>query len=453
MKSVTNARAARADNNLRVTAVTIAPRPWLNCVCGKALVVLVLALGWMFVLSARAAAGVEVMTLQQAVGLAQTHNPQVRAARYRWDSAQHQIIQNYTPADPQFAFTNFDSWRGFLYGSGNHNITVTQNLQFPGKGILQGRNAQRSAEIARLTYLAAVRDIRAQAQTAYYQIQLDLALNDLIAENVTSLERVLNVTKIAYTANLATQGDFINAKFALEADREALRQQVVTILNDKTALNILLARRPDEPLEVDRKFDLTRFEASLDQVIDRAVSSRQEILQAALTEKNQDTAVTLAQLEYAPDYQVGLGFDHWLIASFAPEPNHTEDWNFIIGFNMPIFFWAKNEDIKRAHQDLNAAREDLESIRLQTEGVVTALYRQILRSRETALLYRNTLVPLARQAFEVMLVAYEGGKTDFTTLISTFRQWHDARSTYLQSVNALLAGKVALEQAAGGSLQ
>jgi outer membrane protein TolC len=163
--------------------------------------------------------------------------------------------------------------------------------------------------------------------------------------------------------------------------------------------------------------------------------------------------VTLAQLEYAPDYTVGFGLDHWLIASFAPQPNHTETWNFIISFNLPIFFWAKNEDITRAHQDLDAAREDLESVRRQTEGTVTALYRQILRSRETALLYRNTLVPLAHQAFEVMLVAYQGGKTDFTSLISTFRQWHDARSTYLQAVNALLAGKVALAQAAGGSLQ
>ena len=134
-------------------------------------------------------------------------------------------------------------------------------------------------------------------------------------------------------------------------------------------------------------------------------------------------------------------------------PNHTETWNFLVSFNLPIFFWAKNEDIARARQDLNAAQEDLQSVRLQTQGTVTALYRQILRSRETAILYRDTLVPLAREAFAVMLVSFQGGKTDFTTLINTFRQWHDARATYLQAVNALLAGKVALEQAAGGGLQ
>ena len=411
--------------------------------------VALLLVAWLRV---EAAASEPGLTVDQLVEIALEANPQIKAARHRWESAKHQIIQNYTPADPQVSFTNSDSWRGFLAGSGLHNVTVTQALQFPGKGLLQGRTAERTAEIARLTYMAAVRDLTAQAKTAYYQIQLDLALNDLINANVANLERVLKVTQISYTASLATQGDYINAKFALEADRELARQQVVTIANDKTALNILLDRRPDEPLQVDRNFDLASFEATLDEVIERAVSSRQEILQAALTQQNQDTAITLAQLEYAPDYMLGFGFDHWLIASFAPALNHTEDWNFQIGFNLPIFYWAKNEDIKRAHQDLDAAREDLESIRIQTAGQVTTLYRQILRSRETALLYRNTLIPLAHQAFEVMLVTYQGGKTDFTTLISTFRQQSDARSTYLQAVNQLLAQKVALEQAAGGSL-
>jgi len=414
---------------------------------------LVLTAAFIGLICAPSVASAEIMSLEQAVLEARTVNPQVRGARYRLESARHQIVQNYTPADPQFSFSNQDSWRGFLAGSGLHNMSVTESFQFPGKGLLQGRNAERTAEIARLTYEAAVRDITAQTKTAYYQNQLDLALNDLITENVTNLERVLKVTQIAYTASLATQGDYINAKFALEADRELLRQQAVTIANDKTALNILLDRPPDEPLQVDPKLDLASFEATLDQVIERAIASRQEILQAALTEKNQDTALTLARLEYAPDYNVGFGLDHWLIASFAPTPVHTEDWNFQIGFNLPVFFWAKNEDITRARQDLDAAREDLESIRTQTAGQVTTLYRQILRSRETALLYRNTLIPLAHQAFEVMLVAYQSGKTDFTSLISTFRQESDARSTYLQAANQLLAQKVALEQAAGGALQ
>src|SRR5262249_1067855 len=190
-------------------------------------------------------------------------------------------------------------------------------------------------------------------------------------------QHVLKVTRIAYTASLATQGDFINAKFALEAESELLRQQKVTLANDKTSLNILLARRPDEPLEVDRNFDLTGVERSLDEVVARAVANRQEIMEAALAAKNQETALTLARIEYAPDYSLGFGFDHWLTPSFAPTPSHTQDYNFTIAFNLPMFFWSKNEDYRRATQDLAAAKDDLASIRLQTEGQVTTLILQM----------------------------------------------------------------------------
>jgi outer membrane protein, heavy metal efflux system len=416
-----------------------------------------IALGAALILAAAALAtparADSALSLRQIVDLAVEANPQVRASRFRWEAAKHQIIQNYTPADPQFSFTNSDSWRGFLSESGLHNETVTQALQFPGKGLLQGRNAQRIAEIARLTHIATIRDVRAQAETDYYQIQLDLALIDLISENVENLQRVQEVTEIAYTANRVSQGDFINSEFALEADRELLRQQQVTLANDRTTLNILLNRRPDEPLELERVFDLATFSISLDDIVARAITARQEILETALTEENQQTAITLAQLEYAPDYMMGFGFDHWLIASFAPKPNHTEDYNFSIAFNLPIFFWAKNEDIRRAREDLEAAKEDLASIRNQTAGQVTTVYRQALRSHETALLYRDKLIPLAHQAFEVMLIAYQSGKADFTTLIAALRQQSDAHSTYLQAVNQMLASRIALEQAAGGSRQ
>jgi hypothetical protein len=74
-----------------------------------------------------------------AVAEARRVNPQVRGARFRWESAKHQIIQNYTPSDPQFSFTDSDSWRGFLAGSGAHNVTVMQTLQLPPPSAISSR--------------------------------------------------------------------------------------------------------------------------------------------------------------------------------------------------------------------------------------------------------------------------------------------------------------------------
>lgn len=394
------------------------------------------------------------LTVEQVVALALETNPQVRAARARWYAANHSINQNYAPADPILSFGNLDSPTDGIDHASSHSLEVSQSLQFPGKALLQADNAKRSAAIARLAYEAVQRDIRAQAETSFYQIVLDGALADLTAANVASLRRVLEVTEVAYSSNSVTQADFIGAEFGLAAAEQQERQFRTAKANDETALNQLLSRSPEQPLQLDRRLEFSPLEARLDSLVEQATRLRQEILQAALAEHNSETALTLAKLEYAPDYTVAYIFNHYLLPSDAPAPTLTQTHGFSIAFNAPAFFWLKqNEDVKRATYDLAAAREDLNSIKNQTAAQVTTLYRQAQLSYSTAVLYRNSLIPLARQWFEVALVGYQGGKIDFITLATTLQQSNDARVAYLQAANQFLAQRIALEQAIGGPIQ
>ena len=124
-----------------------------------------------------------------------------------------------------------------------------------------------------------------------------------------------------------------------------------------------------------------------------------------------------------------------------------------MGINVPLFFWIKqDEDVRRARYDLEAARDDVGSIRSQTEAAVTTLYRNARLAYDTALLYRDSLIALARQDFEVALIAYQSGKIDFATLTQALKRSYDARVAYLQGTNQFLAGVVALEQTVGEPL-
>jgi outer membrane protein TolC len=89
------------------------------------------------------------------------------------------------------------------------------------------------------------------------------------------------------------------------------------------------------------------------------------------------------------------------------------------------------------------------AISAETATQVSTLFWQAELSYRTALLYRDTLVPLARQGFEVALVAYQGGKVDFVALNNALRQRNQARVAYLQSANQYLAQRIALEEATG----
>jgi cobalt-zinc-cadmium efflux system outer membrane protein len=387
----------------------------------------------------------------QLVEVAVEVNPQVKAARAQWDAARHQILQNYAPADPTFTYGSLLSSKDF--NAAIHAHIFSDSFQFPGEALLQADQAKRNAEIARLVYEAALRDLRANVEIGYYQILLDEALIEVNAENIASLKQVLEVTQIRYTASQAAQTDSIAAQLALSQAELQLRQYEVNRSNDEVALNQLLHRKPGSPLNLDRKIHLQRLALPLAEAVAMATHARQEILESALTEKNSNTAVRLAKMEYLPNYTLSYEFDYLLQPGAQPLPNVTQAHSFSIGFNLPVFFWIhQREDVAAAEHSLEAARYGLESVRSQTEANVTQLYQTLGFAYVSAQRYSEALIPLARQGFRVSIVAYQTGKVDFLTLSAALQNSYATRITYLQNANQFLAGRVALEQAIGAPL-
>lgn len=393
------------------------------------------------------------LTVEQVVEIALQANSQVRSAEARWHAAEHQILPNYVPSDPTISYSSLDSpTNGFTHAS-TLSLNVAQAVQFPAKGYLQGQAAKRTAEIARLTYESARRDVRAQAETSFYQLLLDRALRDVGDDNVATLKQVLQVTQIAYATGRVTQLDFITAEFSLSAAEQQQRQLEVSIATDQANLNQILQRRPDEPLEIDGRLELAPIEPRIEALVDAATHARQEILEAALTAQNTETALTLAKLEYAPDFTFGYMFNDFQLPSASPDNVHLKTHGLTVGINLPVFFWLhQREDVEHARYDLEAARSDARSIQLQTSTQVANLFRQADLAHRTAILYRDSLEPLARQGANVALVAYQSGKIDFVALSGALHQRNDARLAYLQAANQFLAQRIALEQASGHPL-
>jgi outer membrane protein TolC len=132
------------------------------------------------------AAGEQPSTVGQLIEIAIEVNPQVRAMKQQWDAARHQILQNYVPADPTFTYGNLDSSKDF--NAAVHAHSFSESFQFPGKALPQADEAKRTAAIAGLTYEAAMRDLRAGVETAYYQVSVDEALIGINAENIAALQ-------------------------------------------------------------------------------------------------------------------------------------------------------------------------------------------------------------------------------------------------------------------------
>ncbi len=389
------------------------------------------------------------LSVDEAVKISIQGNPSVRAAQAQYAAALHLIDQAYAPQDPAVAWTQGASPNGLNHPTAQ-TLSISESFQFPGKAWLQGDQAHRAAEIARLSYEGAVRDAGAQAQTAYYQALLDAALAQTAAENAATLDRVLKVAQVAYAANQVSQSDLISAEFDLSAASQTYYASRVAEANDEAALNQALGRDPREALSLSDALALAPMRSSLDALVEAGLRSHQELREAVLSERNAKTALTLSRLEFLPDFTAGYSQNRYLVGAAAPVVGDTKDNSVSIGFNLPVFFWFKQrQDALSASALLDAARADRRAAELQTETAIVALYRSTRLAYDTAVLYRDSLIPLARQDFQVALIAYQSGKVDFTTLSGALQRIYNARIAYLTAANQFLAGRVALQAAIG----
>ncbi len=393
------------------------------------------------------------LSVDDLVKMAVASNPQVRMAKAQYMAAMHQIDQAYAPNDPVVGWLDGQSPTGFGKPT-LQTLSVSEQFQFPGKAWLQGDVAHRNAEIARLAYMAAVRDAKAQVKTAYYQALLDGALADTAAENATNIDLMRQVAKVAYVANQVPQSDVINAEFDLTAASQTYLTSRVAEQNDEATINQILGRDPRTPLQFVTTVTIEPLKAPLDSVLQTALAMRQEVLEAALTEKNSATALKLAHMEVLPDFTVTYFKDRWPLVSGAPAPNITTDNGAAINMNIPVFYiFKQREDAKSAEHLLEAARSNLRNVELQSQTSITQLYRTTDLAFEVASRYHDSLIPLARQSFQVALVSYQSRKADFAYLATTLQRIYTARINYLTAVNQHLTGRAALEQQVGGPIR
>ena len=320
---------------------------------------LMLAIATVGFVASNARAADTPLSEAQLVEIAIEANPAVKSARYRWDAAVHSIKQTVAPNDPIFTYTNSDSVKNPVGRAALREFNFTETFQFPGKALYQRDQAVRSADIAHLMLAATVRDVRAATETAYFQLVLDGSLSEVNAENVQNLDQVVRVTETAYSASTVPQTDVISSEFDLAAARQLQRQYLTAVANDETALNLQLYRPVGEPLSVDRTLKLEALTFPLDALIDRAYAARQEILEAALAERNANTALYLAKMEYLPDFSVGVQYDDYLVPSFAPFSTRSESAARLVGhhrFQLAGFFLAQAERGRGAREGEPAGR-------------------------------------------------------------------------------------------------
>jgi outer membrane protein TolC len=341
-----------------------------------------------------------------------TRNPDIRRARAQWRAAIEKIPQAKALPDPSFQVLHWVESVETRVGPQEQAFTLTQKIPWPAKLANAGRVAEAGARIAALRYSAVVRDALAAAKASYYEYSYLVRARELVRQNQEIAARLAGLGAEMMAEDRALLIDVLKAQSQLAQLQYDLITLEELIAAERTRLNGLMNRQPDEPIPEPPEPLFPRLVISVDRLFQLAMSNREEIRIADRTIQQACARLALAHSQARPDFTLG---GTWIrvgenSAAAAPPPHSGKDaWGVVLGVSIPLWANKNAAVIRQADAERDAAVAGRASVVVETKTMIQDAYTKLSNAERLVLLYRDSLVP---QAEQVMLSTEELARED-----------------------------------------
>ncbi|MGH7806584.1 MAG: TolC family protein, partial [Thermodesulfobacteriota bacterium] len=319
----------------------------------------------------------EVTTLNALVEEALENNPEIKAARAKWEATTKRPSQVSTLPNPEIGVSYKNvSFDKLTLGENEFTelgISASQEFPFPGKLDLKGKIANEEAEAEGELVEATARRVTADLKEAYYDWYLVNKSIEITSKNKGLLENFVKIAESRYSVGKGIQQDVIKAQVEVSGfiERLELLNQKKEMLEAK--IRSILNRPPDYPLGKPEEVKKSEFKLSIDELY-KLIESENPMLSAKrnLIERN-DQALKLAKKEYFPDFVVELSWFNR--GEFTNENPFVDEWMARVGFIVPIYFWRKERfGVQEAAFQLEEAKEEYNNASLNLSFTVKDRY-------------------------------------------------------------------------------
>lgn len=331
-------------------------------------------------------------------------NPSLAAAREAWRAALAEVPRARAVEDPmlEYAFAPLSiGARNTEYGQ---SITVRQNLPWPGTLAFAGEVALASAEARREDYRASRLDLALTASLlfdAYYAVERGL---EVVDHHARIMAEVSDVAVAQYEAGRGPADGPLRAELEaalVERQRLELRTRRSVLV---AQMNALLHRDPSAPLPPppDRLDDDLAIPSDARTLQDEAVTRRPELEASRVLLRGRASAIRGAQRAFFPK----LG---WMTSysTMWPMPQHR--WMVGIAIDVPLEIRARRAAVEQAQAEQRRAEYETAARELEVRSEVEQARLRIEEARDAIALYRERLLPTARQRIDTALAAYTTG--------------------------------------------
>ena len=346
-------------------------------------------------------------------------NPEIRAARQRWEAAKAVVPQVQTLPDPrlQFGYQRMpmtDPLQGAMYGFG-------QEIPFPGKLSLKGEVAQREAERVEQEFNATRLRLIATLKEGYFNLHFVHKSIEIVERNKALLMQFEKTAKARYSVGQAAQQDVFRAQVEISRvlDRLAVLDQQKESLH--AAINRLVNRPPAGPLGTPEEVHTSILAIPLQELNERADAFSPALLATAKGIDRSERSVSLAKRQYYPDFDItALGLRNDRI--------NDNGYQVMVGIKIPLFYETKQKQgVREAMAGLEGAREEFSATRQDLLFQVKDGFVQAQRAERLITILRDAIIPQATLALQAAQAGYGVGKVDFLTLLNSLLTLQDSQ--------------------------
>ncbi|MCZ6653090.1 MAG: TolC family protein, partial [Planctomycetota bacterium] len=348
---------------------------------------------------------------EEYVVLALKRNPGIKAAEQKIRRLANRIPQVTSLDDPQWEFGPMG--RLGSDGSGVSGLTteIRQHLPSPGKLETRGRIAAHEVAMAAQELAMTRQRLIANTRTAYWSLYIAQRSIEVTMQSLDLLIQLNDVAENRYRTGEATLQDVL----LVSTQRSRLDTELLAFRSQQEAAAAMLNNLLDRPIaaKVPAPGSVAATLEGLDLELDPLLASAKRANPDLLRIHEQIAAdrerLKLARLARWPDYKVEFGYDFIDDVDMGSSSEDEQGWHLTLELNLPI--WSRKLDAAEA-EALRAIFQSTAQLRdagnRTAFKVRTALVRAETHHRQ-AILFRDEIIPKARQTLEVSTTDYQLG--------------------------------------------
>ncbi len=387
------------------------------------------------------AAAVEIdstFTLDDYLRLAAQRSPALRAAFFEWRAAVERSGYAGSLPEPVLTYTRFLENVETRVGPQNQRLSLRQS--YPWFGTLGAREdvALEEANSAYGRFEAERLRTFYRVKSAFYQYYFLGRRIALAEENMELLRFWESVVRTKYKTALRQHPDVIRAQVELgkledlvlslkdEVDAAAARLGAVLNLPRSTSLPV-----PGAVQVKERELDGRG-------VVKAAVEHNPDLRALRHLADKEEAAVRLAKKSYYPDLFFGVDYiETGEAINPATSESGKDAWMVGVGVELPVWFGK----YKAMTREAKARRARARYMIQESQNELAALAEKVKFEHDDALrkvrLYRDGLVPKAKQSLNASYTAYQAGELSFLDVLDAQRRLLDFQLEFERSVSRL----------------